>query len=114
MKPHEAELTLTVAAGTKHGREETETFPGGSESDESSSPNNKIRKGKQQQLLGFHGWLNGLTLSSDSTSTTSGGGDEAIGNNGNSTNYKMSPATPPIVNHRNSRRRKGVPHRSPF
>lgn len=108
-KPYEEELTLTVAAGTKHSREATS---GGSESDESSSPNNKIQKGQQHQQ-GFHGWLNGLTLSSDSTSTTSGG-DETIGNNGNTTNYKMSPATPPILNHRNSRRRKGIPHRAPF
>ncbi|XP_068648983.1 protein RGF1 INDUCIBLE TRANSCRIPTION FACTOR 1-like [Aristolochia californica] len=26
----------------------------------------------------------------------------------------ISPATPPIVNHRNARRRKGIPHRAPF
>lgn len=26
----------------------------------------------------------------------------------------ISPATPPIYNHRNARRRKGIPHRAPF
>lgn len=111
MKPYEPELTLLVATGTKHSREATTTYPGSESDDQSSSPNNKIRKGQQQR---FHGWLDGLALSSDSTSTT--GGDEAANNSSSSTstNYKMSPATPPIVNHRNSRRRKGVPHRSPF
>lgn len=29
-------------------------------------------------------------------------------------NGSISPATPPIYNHRNARRRKGIPHRAPF
>lgn len=39
--------------------------------------------------------------------TSSSSGDEEGTTN-------MSPSTPPIYNHNNARRRKGIPHRAPF
>lgn len=92
MKRGDADLTFTVRM--KHNRD---PFLGGSESDESSTPK-KIRK-----THAFNRLMDGLSLySSDGHSS----GDDAATN--------ISPSTPPIYNHRNARRRKGIPHRAPF
>ena len=42
--------------------------------------------------------------------SSSSGEDAAAAGAGNT----LSPATPPLYNHTNSSRRKGVPHRAPF
>ncbi|PIM98884.1 hypothetical protein CDL12_28628 [Handroanthus impetiginosus] len=77
-----------------------------SDSDESSTPR-KIHRGNHV----FNRLLEGPTFSSygglERFSGSSSSGDEA--GNGN-----ISPGTPPLFNHRNSSRRKGIPHRAPF
>ncbi|KAM7513947.1 hypothetical protein LguiA_003530 [Lonicera macranthoides] len=86
----------------------------GFESDESSTPKKKIQRTQlfNRFMMGApifpsqygdsnYGGVGGGERSSCSTS-----GDEALNN--------ISPATPPIFNHRNSSRRKGIPHRAPF
>ncbi|OMP00906.1 hypothetical protein COLO4_12274 [Corchorus olitorius] len=94
-KRGDRELTFTLRC-SKHGKD-----GGYSESDESSTPK-KIRK-----THFFNRLMDGLSLSSDKNDGS--GDDEAITPTNN-----ISPATPPIFNHRNARRRKGIPHRSPF
>lgn len=71
----------------------------GSESDESSTPR-KLQKMSVFNRLMDH--TNSFDAHGDS-------GDEA----GNYTG-SISPATPPNINNRNARRRKGIPHRAPF
>uniref|UniRef100_A0A5B7B840 PLATZ transcription factor family protein n=1 Tax=Davidia involucrata TaxID=16924 RepID=A0A5B7B840_DAVIN len=106
MKRGDPELTFTVRL--KHNRD---VFFGGSESDESSTPK-MIRKRHVFSRL-----VDGSTFLFDDGPNYGGGGggdkywcstsgDEAVNN--------ISPATPPIFNHQNSRRRKGIPHRAPF
>ncbi|OWM81136.1 hypothetical protein CDL15_Pgr007167 [Punica granatum] len=87
----------------KHGRDAAQSRSG-YESDESSAP----RKMQKSQL--FSRLMSGLAIAS------SGGrkfdaGDWRSSSSGDSS---ISPTTPPIYNHRNSRRRKGIPHRAPF
>ncbi|KAA8528851.1 hypothetical protein F0562_036206 [Nyssa sinensis] len=99
MRRGDPELTFTLRL--KHNRD---GFQGGSESEESSTPT-KIRKAQM-----FNRLVDGPTFlfddGGDNKSWCSTSGDEGVNN--------ISPATPPIFNHRNSRRRKGIPHRAPF
>lgn len=103
MKRGDPELTFTL----KMKQNRDAYFGGGSESDESSTPK-KIRK---TQI--FNRLMDGLSISTyghknerGDHQRSSSSGDEAVTN--------ISPATPPIYNHRNARRRKGIPHRAPF
>ncbi|GKV33340.1 hypothetical protein SLEP1_g41863 [Rubroshorea leprosula] len=97
MRRGEGDLTFTLR--NKHNRD---SFHGGgeSESDESSTPK------KVRVTPVFNRMMDGLTLSSDGGERYSSSGDEGTAN--------ISPSTPPIYNHRNARRRKGIPHRAPF
>ncbi|KAJ6306122.1 hypothetical protein OIU77_020381 [Salix suchowensis] len=88
---------LTFAVKLKHNRD---PFFGGSESDESSTPK-KIRR-----THAFNRLMEGLSIYSSNNDGAESSGDDAATN--------LSPATPPIFNHRNARRRKGIPHRAPF
>ncbi|KAG9132324.1 hypothetical protein Leryth_013005 [Lithospermum erythrorhizon] len=96
MRRGDPELTFSVRM--KHGFH-------GSDSDESSTPR-KIRKmfENMQPYFSDFGSNDGVTENSPKSSHSTSG-DE-----GNT----MSPGTPPIYNHRNSSRRKGIPHRAPF
>ncbi|XP_019239233.1 PREDICTED: uncharacterized protein LOC109219242 isoform X3 [Nicotiana attenuata] len=100
--------------GIKRGDEEL-TFTAkvkpnqGFESDESSTP-----KKRQRRVFGFrHLNIEGHNAYSDPLET-----DKSFGSNSGDEEafriYNMSPDTPPIYNHRNSSRRKGIPHRAPF
>ena len=101
MKRGDPELTFWLKL--KQGRETLHGF----ESDESSTPRKFQRTHPFNRLM-----IDGPTLSLDGhndaaeKSTASSSGDENINN--------ISPATPPIFNHSNARRRKGIPHRAPF
>ncbi|KAL5707337.1 hypothetical protein ACHQM5_025396 [Ranunculus cassubicifolius] len=104
MKRGDRELTFHLRGG-KHNRD------GGMwDSDDSSTPK-KILKSSNAFSRYFSMYEHPqVSISSDpynnnNIKCTSSG--EEIGNS-------MSPSTPPIVNHRNSRRRKGIPHRAPF
>ncbi|KAI3465505.1 hypothetical protein Pfo_022168 [Paulownia fortunei] len=94
------DIELTFALKVKHNREVFDE----SDSDESSTPR------KIQRANVFNRFSDGLTLSSyggiEMLSGSSSSGDDA-GNN-------ISPATPPLFNHTNSSRRKGIPQRAPF
>ncbi|EOY15858.1 PLATZ transcription factor family protein isoform 1 [Theobroma cacao] len=92
MKRGDPDLTFTLKA--KHTRD---SFYGGSESDESSTPK-KIRKTPL-----FNRMMDGLPLSSDSHKND---GRERYSSSGDEANNTISPATPPIFNHHNARRRK--------
>ncbi|KAK9270121.1 hypothetical protein L1049_025695 [Liquidambar formosana] len=96
MKRGDPELSFTL--GPKHNRD---AFHGGSESDESSTPK-KIRKSHV-----FNRLMDEPAISSDV-------GDKSCPSSGDEAIHNISPATPPIFNHRNAHRRKGVPHRAPF
>lgn len=96
--------------GIKQGDEEL-TFTAkvkpneGFESDESWTP-----KKRQRRVFGFrHLIACSDPLETDNKSFGSNSGDEEAFHI-----YNMSPDTPPIYNHRNSSRRKGIPHRAPF
>ncbi|XVE69547.1 hypothetical protein DITRI_Ditri10aG0000300 [Diplodiscus trichospermus] len=91
MKRGDPELTFSLRA--KHNRCKELLY--GWESDESSTPK-KMRKR-----------MDGLALSSDDMRYTNSSGDEE-------TIATISPTAPPIFNHRNARRRKGIPQRAPF
>ncbi|CAN6886786.1 unnamed protein product, partial [Brassica oleracea] len=78
--------SLTFSLRGKHGRE----YQGGSESDEATTPT-KLRK------------TNAFNR-----------GDQRSLSSGDEGGFSFSPGTPPIYNHRNSSRRKGIPHRAPF
>lgn len=102
MKRGDRELTFHL--GKKHGRDAMW------DSDDSSTPK-KILKGNSAFNRYYAMYEHQLSLSSDAynnfvNNKCTSSGDEA----GNT----MSPTTPPIVNNRNSRRRKGIPHRAPF
>ncbi|WCJ44789.1 PLATZ transcription factor family protein [Euphorbia peplus] len=99
MKRGDPELTFTIRL--KHNRD---PFLGGSESDESSTPK-KIRR-----THAFNRLMEGLSIySSDGHHHNDGssGDDDEVTTN-------ISPSTPPLYNHSNARRRKGIPHRAPF
>lgn len=107
MKRGDRELTFTVRIKNR------DPFHG-SESDESSTPKKKMRRNHVfNQLMddsmmydydqfgrkAAGSWVEKCWGSANS-------GDEGASN--------ISPSTPPIYNHRNSSRRKGIPHRAPF
>ncbi|KAJ6336505.1 hypothetical protein OIU78_012991 [Salix suchowensis] len=88
---------LTFALKLKQNRD---PFFGGSESDDSSTPK-KIRR-----TYAFNRLMDGLSIYSSNNDGAESSGDDAATN--------ISPATLPNFNHRNARRRKGIPHRAPF
>lgn len=90
--------SLSFCLKGKHGRE----YEVGSESDEATTPT-KIRK-----TCAFSRLMSGLSISAVKCDYFSG--DQRSLSSGDD----LSPGTPPIYNHRNSSRRKGVPHRAPF
>lgn len=99
MKRGDRELSFTQKM--KHGREACEP-------DEPVTPKKVRRSHLFNQLIDTPMFQynnpygrNGSDMSCSSTS-----GDETMNN--------MSPGTPPIFNHRNSSRRKGIPRRAPF
>ncbi|XP_077210723.1 protein RGF1 INDUCIBLE TRANSCRIPTION FACTOR 1-like isoform X1 [Tasmannia lanceolata] len=88
---------LTFTLKPKHNRD----LFNGSESEDSSTPK-KLRKTSALNVaIG--------SISSNGEKYLSSG-DEAAGNFSTS----ISPATPPIINYRTARRRKGIPRRAPF
>ncbi|KAK3014321.1 hypothetical protein RJ639_008914, partial [Escallonia herrerae] len=115
IKRSDRDLTFTLRL--KHNRD---MFQGSeSEEDESSTPKKKI--GRRSHVsdrwmdspsalmspFNIFGYGPADKYSCYSGSTTTSGDEEANTNS-------ISPGTPPIFNHRNSSRRKGVPHRAPF
>lgn len=101
MKRGDLDLTFTLRVKHKDG------FHGGSESDESSTPK-KIRR-----TPNFNRLMEGLTIYRQSHHNTNEGAERSC-SSGDEATTKLSPATPPIYNHGNARRRKGIPHRAPF
>ncbi|XP_011083365.1 uncharacterized protein LOC105165908 isoform X1 [Sesamum indicum] len=102
MKRGDTELTFNLKV--KHNRE---VFHDESDSDESSTP----RKIHRANIFNRFS-LDGPTFSSyggliERLSGSSSSGDDEGG-------HSLSPATPPLFNHTNSSRRKGIPHRAPF
>lgn len=98
MKRGDRELRFTQKM--KHGRDAYEP-------DEPMTPKKMRRAPMFNQLIDtpmFQYNLYGRNGNSD-MSCSSNSGDEAT---------NMSPGTPPIFNHRNSSRRKGIPRRAPF
>jgi hypothetical protein len=91
--------SLSFSLKGKHGRE----YEVGSESDEATTPT-KIRK-----TCAFNRLMSGLSISAVKCDYFSGD-QRSLSSSGDD----LSPGTPPIYNHRNSSRRKGVPHRAPF
>ncbi|KAL3618423.1 hypothetical protein CASFOL_038744 [Castilleja foliolosa] len=85
----------TFSLKGKHGREMFD--------DEFESPR-KIHKG-MSVFTRFN--VDGPTFSSYNTSSSSFSSGDETGKN-------LSPSTPPLFNHSNSSRRKGIPHRAPF
>ncbi|XP_041017684.1 protein RGF1 INDUCIBLE TRANSCRIPTION FACTOR 1 [Juglans microcarpa x Juglans regia] len=102
MKRGDPDLTFTLRM--KHGRD---AFNGGSESDESSTPK-KIRKRHNFNRM----MMESPAISSDGHNNY--GGERFCSSSGDEATTNISPATPPIFNHHNARRRKGIPHRAPF
>ncbi|KAK6138813.1 hypothetical protein DH2020_027444 [Rehmannia glutinosa] len=97
MERGDIELTFSVKA--KHNREMFDE----SDSIELSTP----RKIHKRNVL--NRFWDGPTFSSYGetfSGSSSSSGDEGVNN--------LSPATPPLFNHTNSSRRKGIPHRAPF
>jgi len=107
MKRGDQELTFTVRPKNR------DPFHG-SESDESSTPKKIRRNNVFNQFIDDHMFdfdpfgRKKLAVRVDKSSSSANSEDEG-GSNGN-----ISPSTPPIYNHRNSSRRKGIPHRAPF
>ncbi|XP_031406933.1 uncharacterized protein LOC116215382 [Punica granatum] len=95
MKRGDPDLTFTVRA--KHSRD---SLLGESESDESSTPK-KVKTSRSYGHL-----MDGFSVFSDDSHKTDHSRDDSSSN--------LSPSTPPIYNHSNARRRKGIPHRAPF
>ncbi|KAL5980066.1 hypothetical protein ACLOJK_036533 [Asimina triloba] len=91
---------LSFALRPRHGRESFYE----SDWEESTSPN----KGRKRTNPG-RPMESTITSDGNRDSGSSSSGEEAGEFNGN-----ISPGTPPIINYRNSRRRKGIPHRAPF
>ncbi|CAN7021695.1 hypothetical protein IGI04_022774 [Brassica rapa subsp. trilocularis] len=96
--------SLTFSLRGKHGRE----YQGGSESDEATTPT-KLRK-----TNAFNRLMSGLSISTVRLDDYGPGGDHRSLSSGDEGGFSFSPGTPPIYNHRNSSRRKGIPHRAPF
>ncbi|XP_059636691.1 protein RGF1 INDUCIBLE TRANSCRIPTION FACTOR 1-like isoform X2 [Cornus florida] len=96
MKRGDTELTFKVKRN----------WDGGVESDESSPLKKKMRKNHV-----FNRMINGPTFCCDDDD---GGCDKASYSTSDDVSNTISPSTPPILSHRNSNRRKGIPHRSPF
>ncbi|XP_041020386.1 protein RGF1 INDUCIBLE TRANSCRIPTION FACTOR 1-like [Juglans microcarpa x Juglans regia] len=101
MKRGEPELTFTLRV--KHNRD---SFNGGSESEESTTPK-KIRK--------KHTFSRMMMMDSPAISAAAHFyyGGERSSCSGDESTTTISPATPPIFNHSNAGRRKGIPHRAP-
>ncbi|KAM3341487.1 protein RGF1 INDUCIBLE TRANSCRIPTION FACTOR 1 [Capsicum galapagoense] len=94
------ELTFAVKAKTNQGFEY---------SDESSTTPKKKQRRDDRVMFGFR------HLNIEEGTTNSDGEEEEEEEEANlHVIYSMSPDTPPIYNHRNSSRRKGIPHRAPF
>lgn len=93
MKRGDPELTFILKSG-KHNRD---GLDGGSESDESWTP---------KKTLKTNNVFNRLMMDDMNIDGSWSSGDETASN--------ISPSTPPIFNHRNASRRKGIPHRAPF
>lgn len=94
MKRGETEATFSLK--TKHGRE---LIYDEMESDYEASTPRKMQRQRPNYSVFGHAHM----------SESSSSGDDDGGGNGS-----LSPATPPLYNHSNSSRRKGVPHRAPF
>ncbi|CAN1746942.1 Protein RGF1 INDUCIBLE TRANSCRIPTION FACTOR 1 [Linum perenne] len=102
MKRGDQSLTFTLRE--KHNRDHI-FDEGGYDSDESSTPK------KMQRTIFFNRMMDRLSIHSPEAhrlldSPNDSSGDEAAAN--------ISPTTPPMFNHSNARRRKGIPHRAPF
>ncbi|XP_060200046.1 protein RGF1 INDUCIBLE TRANSCRIPTION FACTOR 1 isoform X1 [Lycium barbarum] len=103
IKRGDEELTFTVKVKSNQGLEY---------SDESSTPKKKQRR--DRVMFGFrhlnidpgHACSDEKSWGSNNSAGDEEGHLQMI--------YSMSPDTPPIYNHRNSSRRKGIPHRAPF
>lgn len=92
MKRGDPELTFLLKTG-KHNR------GGSEESDESWTPKKMLRTNVFNRLM---------------IDDMNDGGDQRSWSSGDETASNISPSTPPIFNHRNANRRKGIPHRAPF
>ncbi|KAF9587239.1 hypothetical protein IFM89_039547, partial [Coptis chinensis] len=95
------DLSLTFILRQKHSRDALD-------SDDSSTPKKFPKTSGFSRFFNMDDTRQVLSFSSDANNNNkyTSSGDE-VGSN-------ISPATPPIVNNRNSRRRKGIPHRAPF
>jgi hypothetical protein len=104
VKRGDPDLTFTLRM--KHSRD---AFHGGSESDESSTPK-KIRRTHIFNRM----MMDSPAISSDGHNNYGGERSASSGDEATTNISRFSPATPPIFNHHNARRRKGIPHRAPF
>lgn len=104
MKRGEPDLTFTLRM--KHTRD---GFHGGSESDESSTPRKIRRTNIFNRMM-----MDSPAISSDGHNNYGGERSPSSGDEATTNISRFSPATPPIFNHHNARRRKGIPHRAPF
>ncbi|KAH9694116.1 platz transcription factor family protein [Citrus sinensis] len=68
---------------------------------------------KIRRTPNFNRLMEGLTIYRHSHHNTNEGAERSC-SSGDEATTKLSPATPPIYNHGNARRRKGIPHRAPF
>ncbi|XP_057469109.1 protein RGF1 INDUCIBLE TRANSCRIPTION FACTOR 1-like [Actinidia eriantha] len=103
MKRGDPELSFTLRL--KHNRDSLHGF----ESDESTTPT-KIPK-----MHVFNRLIDSHAISYDDGSRNDGdGGKSSYSTSGEEGIHSISPATPPIFNNLNSKRRKGIPHRAPF
>ncbi|XXG46384.1 hypothetical protein AAC387_Pa02g1247 [Persea americana] len=94
--------SLTFSIRPKHSRDSAFQE---SESDDSSTPK------KLHNTANFNRWIDSIQSNGqkDIADKVFNSGDESMNSAGSS-----STATPPIINYRTSRRRKGIPHRAPF
>lgn len=94
--------SLTFSIRPKHSRDSAFQE---SESDDSSTPK------KLRTTANFNRWIDSIQSDGqkDIAHKVFSSGDESMNSAGSS-----STATPPIINYRTSRRRKGIPHRAPF
>lgn len=92
---------LTFTLKPKHGRD---ALSGDFESDESSTPK------KPRKSPFFSRLMDGTAFFTDSKIDRG----ERLTWSGDDAPASISPGTPPIYNHSNARRRKGIPHRAPF
>lgn len=113
MKRGDPELTFTLRGGGGGGKHARSDFhyglPWGSESDESTTPRKKMIKTHPFSRLMDHAPAHhAFPTYHHEHDRSCSSGDEAAAT------AAISPSTPPIFNHRNARRRKGIPHRAPF